>query len=126
MQLKSANTLRFAFLATAVMTILVALGTLLLPTPSTWEQSNLLYHLQLIIAVLLPTLHILAAIYIFQGLQGFKPELHNSYRLIATGIILVGFALVQSPIVSIFNLWESWWLLSGLVTLPYIAAMAII
>jgi hypothetical protein len=126
MQLKTANALRVAFWATAGLAILVALGTLLLPIPDSWEQSQLLYHIQLIIAVFLPTLHILAAIYILQGLQGFKPELHHSYRLIAYGIILIGFALMQSAIVSIFVLWDSWWLTSGLITLPYIIAMAII
>ncbi|MGH7158220.1 MAG: hypothetical protein ACREGD_04110 [Candidatus Saccharimonadales bacterium] len=126
MPAKNFNPLRVAFLSTALVTVVAAGMTLLLPTPGTWTQPEALFHVQLFIAVFLPALHILAAIFILRGLQGFKPELHGSYRLVAYGIILVGFSLVQSPLVSLFDLWDSWWLASGLITLPYIVAMAII
>lgn len=126
MPVKPVNTLRIAFATTVGVTIIIALSTLLIEPPNTWLSGSALFHIQLFIAVFLPTLHILAAIYFFEGLVGFRPELHGSYRLIAYGIILSGLALVQSPIISLFDLWYAWPLTTGFITLPYIIAMVII
>ncbi len=118
--------LRTAFLLTITITLAGVLASMLLPTPATWIGSDQSYHLRLAIALFIPALHVLAAIFFFRGLTGFKEEFRTAYSLIAVGVIIIGIALLASPMVTIFDLWDSWAMELGVINLPFVFAVVTI
>lgn len=62
--------------------------------------------------------------YLFSlGLTKFTPLLRRAYALICIGIVLLGAAYLQFPIVSILNAWDSFWVRGGILPLPFFLAV---
>lgn len=120
------NKLRLAILVTILLTSAIALVSFLLPTPVTWDSTPLQFHIKLVIAMVIPSLHVLAALFFFLGLTGFKQAFRNAYRLIAIGVVCLGFSLLASPVVTFFDLWDQWPMQLGMVTIPYIVAVLVV
>lgn len=120
------NRLRIAFLTTILITVILAAAGFLLPAPAQWVGSTELFHVKLAIALAIPAMHVLAALFFFQGLDGFKEEFRAAYRLIAIGVILIGFTLLISPMITFFNLWNEWPMELGMVNLPWVVTVGVI
>jgi len=60
------------------------------------------------------------------GIKTFRLKLRVAYRLVAVGIGLFGLALAQLPITAFFDLWNMWWVKSGMIILPFVVATTLL
>jgi hypothetical protein len=60
------------------------------------------------------------------GLKGFKASFRLAYIMLAAGLILFGIALLQLPVIGLFDLWASWWANSGALIIPFVFATALV
>lgn len=59
--------------------------------------------------------------YFVASLPSFKPVLRRAYKELSLGILCLGLAQVQLPILTYINGWSSWYARGGIVLLPYVA-----
>jgi len=65
-----------------------------------------------------------AAWYFLDNLSGFKRGLKVAYILLAVGILCLGIAQLQLPIITYLNAWGSFYADGGLVLIPYLLTAA--
>jgi hypothetical protein len=120
------NKLRVAFLFTIVVALSAVFFSFFLPQPGAWTGTAQQFHIRLALALCTPAVHVLAALFFFLGLAGFKQEFRATYRLIAIGVIVIGFSLLASPIVTFFDLWDKWPMELGIPNLAFVPAVIVI
>lgn len=112
-----------------VLVVVAALGlsglSFLLPVAST-VQNPLAAHLRTAIAVIAATLTTAAAFWFLRGLDSFKAGSRHAYVLISIGLIVFSIALLQVPIIGLFDLWKSVWTSSGAALLPFIVPLVLV
>lgn len=110
---------KIVIIATIIATAILAAASLWLPVAPDWQHGWLLFHLRIIIALCIPALHVIAALFFLLGLQGFQQSLRRAYALVAISIVLFGLCLLASPMVTLFDLWDSWMMTYGVVNIPF-------
>ena len=98
----------------------LSFATLLLPTPE--ELTAVAFHVPLIIETILASLSIGAALLFLTGLSGFKVKLKVAYALIAIGMVIYAFALVQLPILQVLDMFTSTYVVDGYLNILYVIA----
>jgi hypothetical protein len=122
----SMNKIKLAITTTILVTCALAGLTLLLPVPADWKSTWALYHLRTALALFVPSLHIVAAWFFLIGMRDFKQELRKGYALVASGIVLLGLGFLQSPAVTLFNLWDTPFMRYGIPNIPFLVPMIIL
>ncbi len=105
-----------------VLSVLLSIVVLFMPTPDSWLLGWLYFHVVMIIAVWYCCLHTGAVLLFLASLRSYKARLRRAYVGISTAIVLLALSTVQIVIISAFNWWDSWWVNDGFVVLPYFVA----
>ncbi|HKU18994.1 MAG TPA: hypothetical protein VJP80_07050 [Candidatus Saccharimonadales bacterium] len=79
-------------------------------------------HTRTAVAIFVATTFTGAALWFLAGLHSFKAGLRTAYRLLAVSMILFSVAYLQLPIIGLYDWWNSAWVNSGGVILPFVAA----
>ncbi len=103
-----------------------SLSTLLIPASVAPSITAETFRITLLLSVPIAVLHIAAASLFVWGLDGFKRQLRVAYELICVGIMLLGLAQLQTPMVSYFDLTVSWYVTSGFVVIPFVAPILLL
>jgi hypothetical protein len=83
-------------------------------------------HLRVAIGALAMAAYTGAGLWFISNLRYFTAKLRRVYLLVTIGLITYGFALLQLPVIGLFNLWESFWVTSGAVILFFALTPVII
>jgi hypothetical protein len=67
-----------------------------------------------------------AAVMILSTLGSFKKSLRIAYILVAAGIVSFAVSLTQLPVIGFFNAYNSWYVNSGLLVVPFVLATGLI
>lgn len=57
--------------------------------------------------------------FFLSSLRNYQPRLRFAYRVLSAGVLLLGIAQLQLPIIVWLKMLDSWWISSGLVLLPF-------
>lgn len=113
---------KLTLLVILIFAILLPIVSLVVPGPT--EDTALLkaenFAAGLAACVFFATLYMGASALFMIGLDVFKDRLKRAYSAICTGLILLGIATVQIPILIALNLLESPWSLGGGLLAPFI------
>lgn len=71
-------------------------------------------------AVAIAILHVGAAILFLQGLKDFTRQTKVAYSIFCFGLACYGLAQLQLPILIVLDAFDSFWVRSGLIVLPYL------
>jgi hypothetical protein len=85
----------------------------LVPTNPSWQGSWAMFHIPLSVMATYSWLYIGGAVLFLMSLGVYRAKLRRAYIIIASGIILSAIGAAQAPIITGFDLWESWWAVSG-------------
>ncbi|MDB5178802.1 MAG: hypothetical protein JWN01_745 [Patescibacteria group bacterium] len=116
--MKSARLIMIGVLAAAAFVAVLALYAI--PQPVSWKGSALLFRLPLVLTCVYVVFHLAAGLLFLTTLDVYKAGLRRAYAAIAAGIMLLGLASIQLPIISAFNLWNSAWATRGGIVLPFV------
>jgi hypothetical protein len=72
-------------------------------------------HMRVAIAALAMATYTGAGIWFITNLHFFTARLRTAYALVSVGLIAFSLALMQLPVLGLFNLWDSFWISSGAV-----------
>ena len=79
-----------------------------------------------VMAVSLFGLQLCVVTFFLSSLRNYQPRLRLAYGVLSAGILLLGIAQLQLPVIVGFRLLDSWWIASGLILLPFaLSALAI-
>jgi hypothetical protein len=106
------------------LSLLVAGTTFIIPVEKSIADPTAA-HWRTFAAALVAMLFLGAATQFLSGLAAFKSGLRAAYRMLASGIILFSVAIVQLPVLGLFNLWDSAWINGGGAILPFVIAAAL-
>jgi hypothetical protein len=120
------NKIKAVIFATIAITSALMLLSLFLPVAAYWQNGWALYHLRIAVAICIPALYVIAALFYLLGLQSFKEELRRAYSLVAAGIILIGLCLLNSPIVTLFDLWDTDFMTYGVPNLFFMVPVIVL
>jgi hypothetical protein len=104
--------------------LLLAGLTFLIPVASGVDDP-LSAHLRTAVATVTAALFVGASVIFLQALKNFKSDLRVAYRLFASGMILFGVSLWQLPILGLFDQWNSAFVTSGGVLIPFLLCMVV-
>jgi hypothetical protein len=96
-------------IAVTVLAIILPLATLAIPAPADPIGTVQEFRAATITTTLFAWLHIGAAWMFLLGLDGFKERLKRAYRVVCLGLLMLGLAQLQYPVLSVFELWYSPW-----------------
>ncbi len=77
------------------------------------------------VGILISSLSFGAAWWFLSALSGFTKDLRIAYRLLVMGVVLFGIGLLQLPVISLFNLWDTWYVFWGVILLPSLVSVAL-
>jgi hypothetical protein len=100
--------------------LLTAVASLALRPPDSWSDTSFAFHYPLATDGLMAILHIGAALLFFMSLSVYKAKLRLAFTGIAIGILLIGLGTVQLPILDAYDLWETFYVTSGIIALPFL------
>src|SRR5688572_4599871 len=103
----------------------VALSTFLLPVAETVDNATAA-HLRTAMAALAAALTTGAAFWFLRGLTSFKAQSRHAYVLISIGLVVFSIALLQVPIIGLFDLWKSAWTTSGAAIVPFVVPLLLV
>ena len=83
-------------------------------------------HLRVAIAALAMATSTGAGIWFISNLHFFTARLRRAYALVSIGFITLGLALLQLPVLGLFNMWDSFWISSGAVVAVFAATPLLI
>lgn len=117
----------------AWLTVLLIIGlalctaglSFLLPVADT-VQNSLAAHMRTAMAALAAVSMAGAAFWFLGGLSSFKAQSRKAYGLFSSGLIIFGIALLQLPIIGLFDLWQSFWTVSGAALIPLLLPLLLI
>ncbi|HSE61486.1 MAG TPA: hypothetical protein VLA88_04295 [Candidatus Saccharimonadales bacterium] len=112
------NSSKLAPLLIVVLSLAAAAATFVLPNAPTVENA-LAAHFRTAAAIVLSGFFIGGAILLLRGLRGFKTGLRVAYTLIAIGVLMLSVMFLQLPALGLYDLWQSDWVNSGGVILPF-------
>jgi hypothetical protein len=107
-------------LTTVGIGLLVALVSFMVQMPANWNESSFAFHYPLATNGLMAILHTGAALLFFMSLSVYKAKLRQAFTRIAIGILLIGLGTVQLPILDAFDLWETAYVTTGIIALPFL------
>lgn len=99
--------------------------SLLAPMPAS-EDSAFEFYLLLTIPTVFTILHFGSAWLFVSALQYFQTTLKVAYRLIASGIVVLGLAQLQLVVLGLFDLWSTPWITIGIISVTFSAAFCLI
>jgi hypothetical protein len=104
-----------------ILATLAGMASLLVPAPSghSWLGFHIYFGLSLVTAVL----YIGASVLFINGLNGFADRLKRAYIFMCIGFSLFGFAQIELPVLISLDLLDSLWRQSGIIALPFVAAL---
>ncbi len=103
-----------------VLTVVLSLLALLLPTPGSWPPDSVEFHQQLIVNIIMATTHTGGALLLLINLDVYKAKLRRAYIVIAIGTLATGLGTLQISLITLLNGWESLYARSGLTMLPFL------
>ncbi len=103
-----------------LLTLLLTLGTLLLPVPASWQGSPEAFHMPLALAAVMMCAYLGAAGLFVSSLSAYKVKLRAAYGFISAGIVLNAIGTVQLAIINAFDLLQTPWVETGGVVLPFL------
>ncbi len=119
--------LRLTLICVIVATVVLPLLSLLIPMPAGYVYGGAqAYYETLIGTFMFSILYAGSAVIYLEGLETFKPQLRQAYKVICLGIAFIGFNSLQYPIFGVFNLWTSQWFLQGGADVSYFVASVLI
>ncbi len=120
------NVIKLAAIAVAVLAFVAGAAMLLVVPAATSVMNGLAGHLRTALAVVTVVSALGGAGLFVAGVKVFRAKLGVAYIILAAGISMFGFALVQLPIAGFFNLWKEWWFHSGMLIVPFVLATTLI
>lgn len=106
--------------ATLAVALLASLGALLIPIPSFWPPENGNFHWQLIVNIVMACTHTGGALLLLTNLDVYKAKLRRSYRTLAIGTFITGAGTLQISILTVLDVWDTFYGQSGAVMLPFL------
>jgi hypothetical protein len=110
----------------AVLALVAGVATLLIPARAGGEFTPDGFHSNLFLSVVTAILQLGAAVLFVWGFKGFRQQLRVAYGAICAGVVVLGFANLQLPLLAYFNLIHSVLVSSGLILLPYITSVVLV
>jgi len=107
---------------TLLLALVAAVAFVFVPAPQNWTEAAWAFHYQLTISAVIAVLHVGASVLFLNSLGAYKTELRKAYIYISVGVVVIALGTLQLPILSLFNLWESAWVTSGGIILPFLVA----
>jgi hypothetical protein len=106
---------------TISLAIFAALTALfLIPIPDSWHGDWAGFHIPFALSAVIAFLQCGTAVLFLSGLSAYKNELRIAYIMLVISIVLTAVSMMQLPIVSGFNLWQTFWATSGLIVMPFV------
>jgi hypothetical protein len=99
------------------------LSSLTLLTAPRGQTTPGAFYVSLLMSTIVALLHFGIPIIFWYGLKNFQSGLRAAYKTICLGIIILGLAHLQQPIISMLDQWNSWWVRGGFIALPYFLAV---
>jgi hypothetical protein len=119
------NRARLLLLGVIGASAVISAATLLIPIPPKVALGQESFHVTMMTTTAMACLHAGAAVLFWSGLDGFKARLRRAYFSICLGLLVYSVALLQYPIIAVFDLWNEPWALNGGLALPTIGALLI-
>lgn len=104
-----------------IASFVVAFLSLLMPLPPQPIPGAL--EATMFLSAAIAVLHFGIPYLFYLGLAKFTVLLRRAYALICVGIVLLGAAYLQFPILSILGAWDSFWVRGGILPLPFFLAV---
>ncbi|HSE61885.1 MAG TPA: hypothetical protein VLA88_06370 [Candidatus Saccharimonadales bacterium] len=110
----------YCLMSVAFIALIVALVT-----PNTFV-AGLSVRFYTVMAISLFGLQVCTVAFFLSSLRNYQPRLRWAYIVLSAGILLLGVAQLQMPVIAGFRLLDSWWISSGLILVPFaLSAVAI-
>jgi hypothetical protein len=103
-----------------VVAALAMWAALSMPIPASWQGTAQDFYLPLLSAIIMAATHLSAGALFLLGLPAYKAKLKFAYGAISVGVICTAIGSMQVPIISAFNLTDTFWVRSGIVILPFL------
>lgn len=110
-------------IALLIIAVAFVAATLTLAIPTPIDNSWLSFHTYLGLAFATTILYVGASALFAKALPNFTPTLQRAYFLICAGIVLLGIAQLQLPVLIWLGQVDGLWYETGLIALPYLAAL---
>ena len=107
---------------TVIVTTLTVIATYFMPPPASWTGSWAGFHLPLALNIITPCLHLGGALLFLLSLSAYRERMRRAYTVMSLGIIITAIGSIELPIISAFDLWDSFIVTSGLVAIPLVLA----
>lgn len=107
-------------LITLGLTLLSVWGGFLASPPAHWIGAAEEFRLSLVLACVTAVTHLGGAALLIAGLGAYKAQMRAAYIAITLGIAGTAIGTVQLPLLDILDLLDSWWVTTGVVTLPFL------
>jgi hypothetical protein len=107
-----------------VLSLALAFLSLLVPLPY-WPFPGSL-QLTLFFATIVVVLHFGAPYLFYLGMGRFTKLLRAAYAYMFVGVILLGLAHAQAPVLTVTGAWNGFWVRGGIIAIPYFLAVIFI
>lgn len=107
------------FWSAVIITFLACVGSLFLSTPVDW-RGDAEFHQLLITNTIVAFTHITAAILFLANLDVYKTRLRRAYIILSIGTLATGIGTLQIALLTLFDLWNTSYALSGITMLPFL------
>lgn len=105
---------------TLLLTLLLCILALALPTPADWPADNVEFHQQLIVNIIMATTHTGGAILLLTNLDVYKAGLRRAYIILAFGTLITGLGTLQISVLTLLSAWTTPYGTSGATMLPFL------
>lgn len=112
---------KLILLLTLAFAVLGAIASLFISSDATAKES-VAFHTLFAISLVVMALHAGAAILLTSKPEAFRARLRTAYLLYCWGFVALGFTFLQTPLLSLLDLWDSVYVESGIVAVPFLAA----
>jgi hypothetical protein len=113
----------FAWLLVGI-SLVFAFLSLLVPLPN-WSIPGSLEK-TLFFATIVVVLHFGAPYLFYVGMGRFTKLLRKAYAYMFVGVILLGLAHAQAPVLTVMGAWNGFWVRGGIIAIPYFLAVIFI
>lgn len=104
---------------TILLTIVLGVLALFLPTPAGWPQ-DIGFHQAMVVNVIMACSHTGGVLLLLTNLDVYKAKLRRAYLVMSVGVLAAGLGTLQSLLITLLNLNTSLYAQSGAMILPFL------